>query len=63
MRDGSHSGPRHHSRASALQEAAPAPDAPGRSPVQDQPIPATALCTAEGGHPGGSLSDFGGILV
>ena len=63
MGDGSYSGLRHHSWASALQEAAPASDAAGRSYVEDQPIPATALCTAEGGHPGGSLPDLGGILV
>ena len=53
--DGSHSGPRHYSRTSALQEAVPASDAPSRSLDEDQPFPAAALCTTEGGHPGGSL--------
>ena len=43
--DGSHSGPRHNSWASALQEAAPVSDAADRSPVQDQPLSAVALRT------------------
>ena len=30
----------------ALQEVALASDAPDRSPIQDQPFPAAALCTA-----------------
>ena len=63
MGDGSYTGPRHHSWASTLQEAAPASDAAGQPLIEDQLIPATALCTAEGGHLGGSLPDLRGILV
>ena len=44
--DGPHPRPRHHSRASTIQEAALASDAPHRSPAADQPLPASALRTA-----------------
>ena len=63
MRDGSLTGPRHHSWASTFQEAAPASDAADRPSTEDQLIPAAALRTAEGSHLGGSLPDLRGILV
>ena len=63
MRDGSFTGQRRHSWASTFQEAAPASDAADRPSIEDQLIPAAALCTAEGSHLGGSLPDLKGILV
>ena len=63
MRDGSFTGQRHHSWASTFQEAAPASDAADQPSIEDQLIPAAALCAAEGSHLGSSLSDLRGLLV
>ena len=62
-RDGSLSRSRYHGRAYTLPPTTFPADAPRGPRTSDQPIPTSALCTAQGSYTRGSIQDIQGILV
>ena len=62
-RDGPLSRSRYYSGTSTLPQAAPASDATCGPPAPDQPVPVTALCSAQRSHNRGPVPDLRGILV
>ena len=61
--DGPLSRSRYYDGKRTLLEAASTLDTSSGPPAPDQPVPITTLCSAQGSHTRGLISDLRGILV